>query len=135
MPLEFSREVIEVGIVTGDPERALTFYRDFLGFPYLNDIRFPGGCYHRLAIGESVLKIIFLEAQPAPTRPVGGGPTGGAGGFRYVSFPIENLEEIVSEAGKRGYKVAVPVNRHSPTVAYAFLEDPDGNWIELFHSV
>jgi len=88
-----------------------------------------------LAIGESVLKIVFLEAHPAPTRPVGGGPIAGAGGFRYVSFPVENLHEIVSEAGKRGYKVAVPVKAYSPTDFAAFLEDSDGNWIELFHSV
>ena len=135
MPLKLSKEVIEVGIVTGNPERALSFYRDFLGFPYLEEIRFPGGCYHRLAIGESVLKLFFLEAHPSPTRPVGGGPAGGTGGFRYVSFPVENLNEIVSEAGSRGYKVAVPVKEHSPTVSYAFLEDPDGNWIELFHSI
>jgi predicted enzyme related to lactoylglutathione lyase len=134
MAVELSKAMIEVGVFTGDTERSLAFYRDFLGLPFVAEFSHPGGVQYRLAVGASILKINSSKENPKPP-PVGpGGPLGGAGGFRYISFCVKNLEDVVSQAEQLGYKVVNPFTRFSPTVAFAVIEDPDGNSVELFQS-
>jgi predicted enzyme related to lactoylglutathione lyase len=132
MAVKFAKAMIEVGILTGDVERSLAFYRDFLGLPFIGEFKYPGGVQHRMAIGESVLKINYAPDRPKPAPAPGGGLAGGVAGFRYVSFAVEDLAGVVGEAERLGYAVTTPVTWISPTVAYAMIADPDGNCIDLF---
>jgi hypothetical protein len=44
---------------------------------------------------------------------------------------VADLADVVGQAERLGYRIAVPLKRPSPTIAMAMIEDPDGNWIEL----
>ena len=47
---------------------------------------------------------------------------------------MPNLEEIVGKVEAGGGKVVVPIREIREGVSIAFLEDPDGNWVELLQN-
>ncbi|MER7006814.1 VOC family protein [Dactylosporangium sp. NPDC000555] len=123
-----NNEAIEIGIVVRDPEKALTFYRDVLGLPYLGDLEFPGTHMWRFGAGGSVVKLLALEPAPQDSNPPGSVP---AAGFRYLSLFVSNIEELVNECAAFGCAIATPVTEFRPGARFAFVEDPEGNRIEL----
>lgn len=129
MTAKLSRQTFDVGVVTGDVERALAFYRDTLGFPKDSEMSSPGGTLHRLRVGESFIKLIAPE-QPPAARAAGGGISG-ALGFRYATFWLTNLDETVEACRCFGAKIALEPRPLRPGVRVAMVEDPEGNTIEL----
>lgn len=130
MTAKLSKQAFDVGVVTGDVERALAFYRDTLGLPKDSEAPFPGvGTLHRLRVGESFFKL-FAPERP-PTARVPGGGLSGALGFRYVTFWLENLDETVEACRRFGAKIATEPRPLRPGVRVAFVEDPEGNLLEL----
>lgn len=130
MPLKFSTAMVEVGIVTTQLDTMLHFYRDVLGLPYKEDLRFPGGYQHRLQCGDSIIKLVSLD--PAPSGRAPEGAFGVATGVRYLSFPVTNLREVVEEVRQAGHDVPNGVMEFAPSFGFTMFQDPDGNWIELF---
>jgi catechol 2,3-dioxygenase-like lactoylglutathione lyase family enzyme len=124
--------VMEVGLVTANVAAMLTFYRDFLRLPFIKALPFSGGCSYRFRVGNGVFKIITLEGNPTLTPTAGGGLAGGVAGIRIISLGADNLVDVVNSAERAGYKVAVPITFATALFSYAFLEDPDGNWVEVF---
>lgn len=83
---------------------------------------------HRVEAGDTLLKLIeFAETPPATP---GGGMTGGLG-FRYLTFIVSNLDEIMTTCGAAEVPTAVPISEIRPGVRIAIVEDPDGNWVEF----
>ena len=71
MGIELGKQALDVGIVTTNCEKMLSFYSDVLGFEALEPIVFPGvATIHRLVVGESILRLV--DPQQAPAR---GAPT------------------------------------------------------------
>ena len=134
MVAELTKSAIDVGIVVQGEERALGFWQDFLGFTLdeVKELPDGGGRQYRLRCGMSLVKLLVLADAPSPGP---GGGVWGATGYRYVTLFVSNLEEIVAEARAAGYRVAMEP-QVSPIFPnrIAFLEDPDGNWVELFES-
>jgi catechol 2,3-dioxygenase-like lactoylglutathione lyase family enzyme len=128
MPAILNKDAIEIGIVVSDAERSLTFYRDVIGLPYLGDLVFPGAHMWRFGAGSSVVKL--LEHDPAPVL-ANPRTDDAVVGFRYMSFFVSNLEEVVAECEAFGSRVPIPVTAFGDAVKFAFVEDPDGNRIEL----
>ena len=99
MGVELTKDAIDLGIVVADEEAMLAFYRDTLGLEYLNRQTVgPGGYMHRLACGESVIKLVVPpEAPPAET------PRGARAqtGIRYFTIVLANLEEVVARCERR----------------------------------
>ena len=79
----------------------------------------------RFQAGGSVVKL--LEQEP-PAEPAGATPTAG---LRYLSLFVSNLEELVDEVSAAGCTISIPVTEFQPGARFAFVEDPEGNRIEL----
>ena len=132
MAANLTKDSIDLGIVTTDPNAAVGFYRDVLGFEDQGEMPMPGGTMHRLACGTSVIKIVALRSTPPATAPPGG--IQGATGYRYWTISVSNLGELVTACEAAGRKVVVPVTELRPGITIAIVEDPDGNWVEFLQT-
>jgi glyoxylase I family protein len=133
MPLTITKPAIDLGIICKDVEGMLAFYRDTLGLPLEATIPMPrGGTMHRLKVGDSIVKIIELEAQP-PAEAVPGG-IWAATGYRYWTITVSSLTEAVSTCREAGRKIVIEPQEVRSGVTIAVVEDPDGNWVELLEN-
>jgi lactoylglutathione lyase len=51
-------------------------------------------------------------------------------GLDHLAFNVDNLEKALEEAKKAGYKTILEMKADGGR--WAYIEDPDGIWIELF---
>ena len=51
-------------------------------------------------------------------------------GLDHLAFRVDDLDEALDEAGKAGHPTVIEMK--SETSRWAYIEDPDGNFIELF---
>lgn len=130
MPVDLMMPSIEVGIITIHIDKMLPFYRDTLGLTYESEMAFPGGMMHRMKCGDNIIKLVIMDTAPESTSPLGGPSQ--ATGYRYFSIGVNNIQQVVSDCEAAGYPVATPVTPVFEGFGFTFLEDPDGNWIELF---
>ena len=132
MSVKLTKDSIDLGIVTNDPEKALGFYRDVLGFEDVGESPMPGGTMHRLLCGTSTIKLVTPKKAPPATAPAGG--IQGATGYRYWTISVSNLSELVQHCEAAGVTVAVPITELRPGITIAIVEDPDGNWVEFLET-
>ncbi len=117
MGVALTKDSIDLGIVVSDPDAALAFYRDLLGFESVGEMKIPGGTMYRLMCGTSLIKLVHLDTPP-PAKAAPGGIPGGFG-YRYWTMSVSNIEELTSNREIR------------PGVHFAIVEDPEGNWVEF----
>ena len=130
MGVELTKSAIDLGVVVRDGEAALAFYRDTLGLEHVADMPVPGGgTMHRLAIGDTVLKLLRPGRLPDATNPPGG--IGGGSGLRYFTLSVSNLADILRSCEEAGYTVVWKEREIRPGVRVGMVEDPDGNWVEF----
>ncbi len=129
MGVNLTKDSIDLGIVTNDPEPMIAFYRDVLGFTEAGTMPLPGGGMTRLMCGSSSIKIVTMK-KPVEHKAAPGG-LGGATGYRYWTMTVSNLAEIVAACEAAQATVAVPITELAPGVSLAIVEDPDGNWVEF----
>jgi catechol 2,3-dioxygenase-like lactoylglutathione lyase family enzyme len=138
--LQIINPVVELAIVTRDPEPMLRFYRDVLGLEYVArldfptpggnpDLGVPPGCQHRLRAGGILLKITHCPGAPVAASPPG--PAYARTGYRFVSIVVGNLREAVDACRAAGCEVTLDIRCFEGDIHYAFVADPDGNAIEL----
>jgi lactoylglutathione lyase len=53
-------------------------------------------------------------------------------GLDHLAFKVDNLEKALEEAKKAGYKTILEMKADGGRLLWAYIEDPDGIWIELF---
>lgn len=127
-PIHPAVRVGHVHLLVEDLDRALTFYRDGLGFGVTADARAAGLPMVLLAAGDYHHHIGLTACAPAPDRPAGArGP-----GLYHVAFLYPDRREL-SRAVARLLDLGHPIDHgtdHGGTVA-VYLDDPDGNGIEL----
>jgi catechol 2,3-dioxygenase-like lactoylglutathione lyase family enzyme len=128
VPAEITNAPIEFGVVVSDRDRSVAFYGDLLGLPYLGEIVFPLGRLWRFAIGSAVVKLIGYDDPIEAVSPPGALR---AVGYRYLTVQVANVVELVAECTRGGYAVPMPVTEAAPGIQFAFVEDPDGNRVEL----
>ena len=130
---KITKPALDLGIITRDAAPILAFYQQMLGLALESVIPMPsGGTMHRLRVGESILKIVQLDKQPAADGVPGGIPA--ATGIRYFTLHISNLQNVVDGFDQGGYKIVVPIKTIRSGVSIAIVEDPDGNWLELLQT-
>ena len=130
MPLNITKDSIDIGLVTGSIEAMTAFYRDALGLEVEAVIDMPGGAQMtRLVCGTTIIKLVTQPKTPEASNPPGG--IFGGTGIRYFTISVGNLQEAVDECSAAGYKIAVPPRESRPGITIAMIEDPDGNWVEL----
>ena len=130
MTAALTKDSIDIGIVTLDPEKSLAFYRDTLGFEFQGETPMGGGGrMQRLLCGTTLIKLVTPGEEPAAKAAPGG--IGGASGYRYFTISVSNLDELTAKCEGAGYNVAWTPREIRAGVRIAMVEDPDGNWVEF----
>ena len=134
MPLQITKDSIDIGLVTGRIDAMREFYCNTLGLEVEAIIEMPGGAQMtRLICGTTIIKLVVQKHIPDTGNPPGG--LAGGTGIRYFTISVDNLEDAVEECRAAGYTVAVPIVEARPGIRIAMIEDPDGNWVELLKHV
>jgi predicted enzyme related to lactoylglutathione lyase len=74
------------------------------------------------------VKLLQFKEAPTAANPPGEVT---ATGYRYMSLFVSNLDDLVAGVVQFGGTVALPVTEFQPGSRFAFVEDPEGNRIEL----
>jgi catechol 2,3-dioxygenase-like lactoylglutathione lyase family enzyme len=127
--MQVAKEGIDLGVLVHDIDAVLKFYCDDLGLLKTEERPLPDGrVMHRIAIGNTVLKLIqFQDGAPPP------GPRGmtSQSGIRYFTISVRDLPGLVNELEARGYSFVMPLRPSQTGTSIAMLEDPEGNLVEL----
>ena len=118
-----------VGIRVTDLERSIDFYTNTLG------MKVSGRSKIEQTKGETVglqtekdgftLELNYYEKDsPYNTKYVVGE------GLDHLAFKVDDLDKALEEAKKAGHRTILQMKADGGR--WAYIEDPDGNWIELF---
>jgi lactoylglutathione lyase len=118
-----------VGIRVTDLERSIDFYANTLG------MKVSGRSKIEQTKGETVglqtekdgftLELNYYEKDsPYNTKYVVGE------GLDHLAFKVDDLDKALEEAKKAGHRTILQMKAEGGR--WAYIEDPDGNWIELF---
>lgn len=130
--MQLTKDGIDLGIVVSDIDKALVFYRDFLGLPYERSMPMSKTTtLHFLKAGKTSIKLWELTEPPGAAGTTW--PLDAQLGMRYITLSVSNLDEIVDGAGD-GVKVIMGATELMPGVKIAMLADPDGNAVELLQA-
>lgn len=123
------RRIDHVELVTSQPEQAVKFYTEVLGFTVRARDRVPSPLgplelvYLDLG-GTTVELMCYPEAKPAPA------PAAEHLGYRLMALEVSDMDQALAALKVKGIEpVWGPKKR--PTYARAEIRDPDGNHIEL----
>ena len=108
--------------------RSLLFYRDLLGFNQVGDMKHPFNAV-ALTAGRTHHEILLIEVGDAP-KP----PKGHRIGFYHIGIKVgDSLDELRAVRDEL-IAAGVPISGMSDhTVSQSlYLEDPDGNEVELY---
>jgi len=118
-----------VGIRVTGLERSIAFYTNVLG------MKVSGRSKIEQTKGETVglqtekdgftLELNYYEKDsPYNTKYVVGE------GLDHLAFKVDDLDKALEEAKKAGHRTILQMKADGGR--WAYIEDPDGNWIELF---
>jgi catechol 2,3-dioxygenase-like lactoylglutathione lyase family enzyme len=128
--MQLAKSAVDIGVLVRDIYACLRFYCEQLGLPKVGELQFPDGrLQHRIAIGDSLLKLMqFPDGQAPPAAPPG---RMAQSGIRYITVAVQDLQGVVEHLQAQGLTFVVPP-RPSPSGAIiAMIEDPEGNTVEL----
>jgi len=108
----------EINIICTDLERSLTFYRDVLGFNFVE----REGIACRLKCGDTFLLLLPVAKSPHPSEPYCSTAT--------ISFDlmVENIEKVFKYLQENGVEFE---SEWEPGSSRFFIRDPDGLVIEV----
>ena len=130
------------GFVVSDLEKAVDFYRDGAGLEVQSRYERIGapieqvvgykGAHLRIAVlglgGEHLLELIQYVSPPPAERPTGERSVlGGA----HLAFQVDDIEGTLEALAGNGAQTMNPPAEVAPGRKACYLQDPDGNWIEL----
>jgi len=111
-------------IYAKDVARALTFYRDLLGFKLIEDFRYDGkAVYARLRAPGGDGTIAIHQAGP--------GASLASDGVRLY-FEVRDLDDFCRKLLKRGFYITQMPRMMEWGWRHAYLNDPDGHEISLY---
>ena len=125
--MKAAKDAIDLGMICGDIQASLHFYQDLLGLASAGTNPATTGTMHRLRFGSSDVKLID------PTHRPGVGPIGidQQLGFRYLTFVVTNLDEIIQRLEAENIEFTRPKTEIRPGTTIAMVKDPDGNIVEF----
>jgi methylmalonyl-CoA/ethylmalonyl-CoA epimerase len=116
---------VYVGLRVKDLDKSIEFY-EFLGMKFVgrSKVEATKGEVASLESGTFIIELNYYERN----SPYYCDYTVGEG-LDHIAFQVENLDKALTEANSKGYKTLLQVNgEHS---RWAYIEDPNGIWIEL----
>ena len=119
-----------VGIQVRDLDRSIAFYRDLLGMQLLRRSRVPetDGEWAELRSPGS-WQILELNWYPERSK-FFAGPYRNGDELDHIAFECKDVERAYAELQARGVLAGHPPFQEGYTML-AFVQDPDGIWIEL----
>ncbi|MEM7540745.1 MAG: VOC family protein [Pseudomonadota bacterium] len=127
MGMVADKNCVDIGILCGDINESLKFYEGLLGLEKIEEMPVPFGTMHRLAFGDSFVKLIDPDQVP----PVGDLGLTKSLGFRYLTFQVGNIDEMCDACAAAGVAFEIEKVELKPGVTIAMVRDPDGNVIEF----
>lgn len=127
MAMTPARNAIDIGLLVGDIAASLAFYEGVLGLHKVQQMPTSFGTMHRMAFGDSFVKLIDPAVPPPPGVP----GLHGARGLRYLTFPVTNIDEVCEACRRAGVSFDVQKTEFMPGVTIAMVRDPDGNVVEF----
>jgi catechol 2,3-dioxygenase-like lactoylglutathione lyase family enzyme len=121
-----AREMVSVRYLVDDVESAVDFYTGFLGFEVLN--RFAPA-FADVARGN--LRLLLSGPTSSAGRPMADGAKPGPGGWNRIHLIVDDIESEVARLRKAGARFRNDVLT-GPGGKQILLEDPSGNFVELF---
>lgn len=125
------RTAIDVGILVGDLEQSLRFYRDALGLSVVAEVRtslIGTGRMVQIQHGASLLKLVELAARPPAQR---NAALAAARGYRYITLLVDDIAAILAQVERASASIVLPRTQLDNGTEIAMIEDPDGNVVEL----
>lgn len=112
-------QFLHAAILVSDLEKAEEFYGEILGLQKIDrPFKFPGVWY---GIGDFQIHLIAAESVASELQHEKWGRN------RHLAFSVANLETAKETLAKYGY----PLQMSASGRAALFVQDPDGNLIEL----
>ena len=130
------------GLVVRDMDESIAFYRDGLGMEVVGTRERNGGpiehlvgyhpCHLKavdMAVGDgSVLELLQYVVPPPAQRPTEERSVVGAS---HVAFDVVDIQGTYDKLLRNGAKKLNPPIEGAPGKWVCYLQDPDGNWVEL----
>ena len=127
---KLAKPALDVGLVTAAAEPLLAFYRNAFGCEVQDPLTLPGiGVIHKLAVGESILRVMVPASPPAEAAP--GESFSDRAGIRYLTFEVEDARAAYEAALASGGSSLIEPFELRPGRTVAQVVDPDGNTIEI----
>ena len=127
MPVIAGKNAIDIGVVVGNINASLDFYVNILGLEKIQEMPLWFGTMHRLAFGNSFIKLVDPHERP----PHGPDLMEGSLGFRYLTLQVSNIDELCEELKAKKVEFTVDKKEYMPGVTIAMVKDPDGNVVEF----
>jgi glyoxylase I family protein len=124
------KRIDHIELVTREPERAIRFYSEVLGFKVRARDRVPETPLGPLDLaylelgGTTVELMCYPQAQPEAAQP------GEHLGYRMMALEVEDMKRALEYLAGKGVQPAWGP-KFRPNYARAEIRDPDGNHIEL----
>ena len=131
MTMQPAKNAVDIGIIVEDIDQSLEFYGNLLGLEKVQEMAVWFGTMHRMAFGDSFVKLIDPKKVPAQ------GNTGLATalGFRYLTFQVSNIDEVYEKCVRAGIPIELEKQELMPGVTIAMVRDPDENVVEFVERV
>jgi glyoxylase I family protein len=113
-----------ISLHTPNFEALKQFYVEKLGFPIVHE--WPSANIIFISLGSTTLELAGRDQATADNKPTGG--------FHHIALHVENVDEAVAELVEKG----IPIHtqpKDFQDIRLAFIQDPDGNLVELVHSL
>jgi len=144
---EFSKPVIDIGIVARDAAASAKFYTNALGFTEVQGFSVSGELGRKIGLidghpvnvrvfvlgqGDLATRIKLLSFPDAPGKPADQSFIHSTLGIRYLTIYVASVEKALERLRKAGVKPIgeTPVDLGGGTKIIV-VRDPDGNFIEL----
>lgn len=129
MGTRMAKPALDVGLVTANAEPLVDFYCEVAGFERLEPLVLPTiGTIHKLACGESILRVMVPTSPPEPD---GAASFSARSGIRYLTLEVIDIAAAVEAVRAHGGRVDLDAFELRPGRKVAQVADPDGNMIEL----
>jgi lactoylglutathione lyase len=117
------------GIRVTDLQKSIDFYTKLLGMKIVGRGKIEQTKGETVALqteeGGFILELNYYEKDsPFNTKYTAGE------GLDHLAFKVDNLNKALEEARKAGHRVLLEMKTKEGK--WAYIEDPDGIWIEVF---
>ena len=126
MSTQLAKAALDPGIVSAKPEQLVAFYQNVFELTPLDPLEIPGvGTIHKLAAGESVLRIMRPTEMPASDERA----WSAVAGLRYLTLEVVDI--TAAAVIENGGTIVLPPFELRPGRHVCQASDPDGNMLEI----